>query len=108
MVKWQPLGKSVTCQGEDIGTDTRDQSPDLSPPRQVDMSPPRKSSPPCRRPDGLQNVELLRQEIADARERQREKFRVMDPSESGQRAETVYRDKEGRKINPKLERLKQK
>lgn len=32
----------------------------------------------------------------------------MDPSESGQGAETVYRDKHGHKINPKLERLKQK
>ena len=57
---------------------------------------------------GLQNAEVLRQENADAREREREKFRTMDPSESGQGAETVYRDKEGRKINPKLERLKQK
>ena len=32
----------------------------------------------------------------------------MDPSDSGRGAETIYRDKEGRKINPKLERLKQK
>ena len=30
----------------------------------------------------------------------------MDPSESGRGAETVYRDKEGRRINLKLERLK--
>ena len=31
---------------------------------------------------------------------------TMDPSESCRGAETVYRDKEGRRINLKLERLK--
>lgn len=57
---------------------------------------------------GLQSAEVLRQENAEARTREKEKFQAMDPSDSGRGAETVYRDKEGRKINPKLERLKQK
>ena len=55
---------------------------------------------------GLQDAEVLRQENAAARARQEELFHNMDPSESGRGAETVYRDKEGRRINLKLERLK--
>ena len=57
---------------------------------------------------GLQSAEVLREENAAARVREQELFQRMDPSESGRGAETVYRDKSGRKINPKLERLKQK
>ena len=55
---------------------------------------------------GLQDAEVLRQENTAAREREEELFRRMDPGESGRGAETVYRDKEGKKINLKLERLK--
>jgi pre-mRNA-splicing factor CWC26 len=55
---------------------------------------------------GLQDAEVLRQENAAAREREAEMFHRMDPSESGLGAETVYRDKEGKRINLKLERLK--
>ena len=55
---------------------------------------------------GLQDAEVLRQENAAAREREAEMFRRMDPSESGRGAETVYRDKEGKRVNLKLERLK--
>jgi pre-mRNA-splicing factor CWC26 len=54
---------------------------------------------------GLQTAEVLRQENAEARAREEKLFRGMNPGESGRGAETVYRDKEGRKINPKLERL---
>ena len=57
---------------------------------------------------GLQDAETLRRENAAAHAREQELYRSMDPSESGRGAETVYRDKMGRKINPKLERLKQK
>ena len=51
-------------------------------------------------------MEVLRQENASARARQEDLFHNMDPSESCRGAETVYRDKEGRRINLKLERLK--
>ena len=57
---------------------------------------------------GLQSAEVLREESAAARTREQEMFRAMDPTESGKGVETVYRDKHGRRINPKLERLKQK
>ena len=55
---------------------------------------------------GLQNAEVLRQENAAARERETELLNKMDTSQSGRGAETVYRDKEGHRINLKLERLK--
>ena len=57
---------------------------------------------------GLQSAEVLRRENALTRQRQDEAFKRLDPSVSGRGAETVYRDKEGRRVNPKLERLLQR
>ena len=56
---------------------------------------------------GLQSAEVLRRENALAKEREEKLLQEMDSTVSGQGAKTVYRDKMGRKINPKLERLKQ-
>ena len=113
--------------------DTPDLSPprlgggaaDLSPPRKKNRWDKKRESDPkreeeeqsVRRPasptrvtagkkTGLQTADVLREENAETRRREREQFRTMDPSVSGQGAETVYRDKQGRKINPKLEKLK--
>ena len=55
---------------------------------------------------GLQTSEQLRHENTAAREKQETYYRDMAPGVSGKGAETVYRDKEGKRIDPKLERLK--
>ena len=56
---------------------------------------------------GLQSAEVLRRENALAKEREEKLLQEMDSTVSGRGAETVYRNKMGRKVNPKLERLKQ-
>jgi len=57
---------------------------------------------------GLQSAEVLKQENSLARERQAQFYRSLDSGVSGKHAETVYRDKAGRKIDPKLERVKKR
>ena len=43
-----------------------------------------------------------------AREKQETLYRDLAPDVSGKGAETVYRDKEGKRIDPKLERLRKR
>ena len=57
---------------------------------------------------GLQAAELLRRENAETRDRQETFYKTLDPTVSGKHAETVYRDKEGRKIDPKMERARKR
>ncbi len=57
---------------------------------------------------GLQNARVLKEENAVNRQRKEDFFKGLDPSVSGKHAETVYRDKQGKKVDPKLEKLKQK
>lgn len=57
---------------------------------------------------GLQAAELLRRENAQTRDRQETFYKTLDPAVSGKHAETVYRDKEGRKIDPKMERARKR
>ena len=57
---------------------------------------------------GLSSVEDMRRESALLRQRRAEELGGMDPTTSGRGAETVYRDKSGRRINSKLERLQQR
>ena len=99
-------------------------SPDLSPPRgsskklgrwdskahspQVRTSAGSRTDGKPTKKVGLQSAADLRQENRLARQREEEMYQKTDPAVSGRGAETVYRDKEGKKINPKLERLKQK
>ena len=107
----------------------RHDSPDISPPRKGRhdcSSSPADLSPPRRRAKeevieskgggrmasgvkaGLQSAEVLKQENSLARERQAQFYRSLDLGVSGKHAETVYRDKAGRKIDPKLERVKKR
>ena len=86
-------------------------SPDLSPPRKNntvrDVSKSRdKMSSGARA--GLQNAQALKEENALVRKKQEDYFKSLDPSVSGKHAETVYRDKRGRKVDPKLEKLQRK
>ena len=57
---------------------------------------------------GLQTAAVLREENKLTREREKEMIEKMDRGMSGRGAETVFRDKEGRRIDPKLEKIKQK
>ena len=57
---------------------------------------------------GLQTSEQLRHENTAAREKQETFYRDLAPDVSGKGAETVYRDKEGKRIDPKLERLRKR
>ena len=57
---------------------------------------------------GLSSVENMRKETARLRQNHSELLSNMDPAVSGRGAETVYRDKSGRRIDSKLERLQQK
>ena len=107
----------------------RHDSPDISPPRKGRhdcSSSPADLSPPRRRAKeevveskgggrmasgvkaGLQSAEVLKQENSLARERQAQFYRSLDLGVSGKHAETVYRDKAGRKIDPKLEKVKKR
>ncbi len=106
----------------------RHDSPDASPPRRSkkhatdDLNPPRTKrsrdlSPPRKRSGdkmssgakaGLQNAQALKEENAMVRQRQENFIKEMDPSMSGRHAETVYRDKQGKKVDPRLEKLKQR
>ena len=111
----------------------RHDSGDISPPRRTvqdseDLSPPRVganfSTVRRSRPStdiskskdrmtsgaraGLQNAQALKEENALVRKKQEDYFKSLDPSVSGKHAETVYRDKQGRKVDPKLEKLRKK
>ena len=57
---------------------------------------------------GLQSSSTMRDEIRQARKREEEMFHQMDASVSGKGAATVFRDKEGRRVDPRLERMKQR
>ena len=57
---------------------------------------------------GLSSVEDMRRESAVLRQSRAEVLSGMDPAMSGRGAETVYRDKTGRRIDSKLERLRQR
>ncbi|XP_062511492.1 BUD13 homolog [Corticium candelabrum] len=57
---------------------------------------------------GLQTSAVLREENRLAKEREKEMFDKMDRGMSGRGADTVFRDKEGRRIDPKLEKIKQR
>ena len=81
-----------------------DCSPDLSPPTQPKAETRMASGVKA----GLQNAEVLKHENALARERQEKFYKGLEPDLSGKHAETVYRDKTGHKIDPKLEKVKQR
>jgi len=57
---------------------------------------------------GLQSSKVLRVENDEMRRRRERELREMDPSVLGKEADTVHRDKHGRRIDPKLEKLKKK
>lgn len=57
---------------------------------------------------GLQSAEELKRENALSRQRQEDFYKSLDPALSGRHAETVRRDKRGRKIDPKLEKIQQR
>ena len=107
----------------------RRDSPDISPPRKgrhnhtstlADLSPPRRrakvkpveSEGGVRMASGvkagLQNAQVLKQENSLARERQEQFYQTLDSGVSGKHAETVYRDKAGKRIDPKLEKVKKR
>ncbi len=90
-------------------SDIAQHSPDLSPQRMGSKKTEKKTdrmSSGARA--GLQNAQLLKEENATVRKRQEDFFKGLDPSVSGRNAETVYRDKQGKKVDPKLEKLKQR
>eukprot|EP01125_Pyxidicula_operculata_P018799 TRINITY_DN6720_c0_g1_i1.p1 TRINITY_DN6720_c0_g1~~TRINITY_DN6720_c0_g1_i1.p1 ORF type:complete len:354 (-),score=100.48 TRINITY_DN6720_c0_g1_i1:16-1077(-) len=100
---------------EDISPPRRsDRNRDISPPRKSsnqDLSPPRKTSnsdkPPTGKEDkmstgdraGLFTTDEIVKEDKDRRKREIEMLKKMDPSEAGQNAKTVYRDKHGRPLS---------
>ena len=55
---------------------------------------------------GLQFSKVLRAENDEMRWRRERELREMEPSMLGKEANTVHRDKHGRRIDPKLEKLK--
>ena len=81
-----------------------DHSADLSPPRQPKEETRMASGVKA----GLQSAEVLKCENALARERQEQFYKSLESDLSGKHAETVYRDKTGQKIDPKLEKVKQR
>ena len=81
-----------------------DRSPDLSPPRQPKAETRMASGVKA----GLQSAKVLKHENALAREKQEKFYKGLEPDLSGKHAETVYRDKTGHKIDPKLEKVKQR
>eukprot|EP00794_Sanderia_malayensis_P000328 gene328-960_t len=107
----------------------RHDSPNLSPTRKGDrqISPP---SPPNRihkthddgrgrkemkpeiiktgKTSGLQSADLLREENQRKRVEEDAYFARMENSLSGKGTDTVYRDKSGKRIDPKLERIKKR
>ena len=108
------------------GHDSRDISPPRKGPNRhnsSDISPPRKQR---RIPDmhssrsvssdgknqmlsgakvGLQPAHGLKDEVRAAKEAKEKYYRNLDASLSGRNAETVYRDKEGKRVNPKMEKI---
>ncbi|XP_070548081.1 BUD13 homolog [Ptychodera flava] len=109
---------------------SRNSDSDQSPPRKgkrrrkgrhdsdSDQSPPRKHSlgGDSKKPTktlsgtkaGLSDAATLRRENEERRIREKEMFAKMSRDVSGQDAETVYRDKGGRKRNLKLEKIKER
>ena len=57
---------------------------------------------------GLQTAEQLKLENSTARENRETYYKDLAPEVSGKDAETVYRDKEGKRLDPKLERLRKR
>lgn len=57
---------------------------------------------------GLQSAEALKEENALVRERQSKFYQELDPSTSGRHAETVYRDKSGKRIDLKVEEVRKR
>ncbi|XP_004466046.2 BUD13 homolog [Dasypus novemcinctus] len=98
----------------------KDSDSDLSPPRRKqrtkssdsDLSPPRKSQPPGQKATHMFSGAKTGLVLVDIqREQQELKKRDQETMEFGaefQYAETVFRDKSGRKRNLKLERLEQR
>ena len=80
--------------------------------RSADLSPPRQPKTETRMASGvkagLQSAKVLKHENVLARERQEKFYKGLEPDLSGKHAETVYRDKTGQKIDPKLEKVKQR
>ncbi|KQK19964.1 BUD13 homolog [Brachypodium distachyon] len=79
-------------------------SDDLSPPRKErDLSPPRKGrkegAPKEVRKAGLMSAEEVKEDIRKLKEDEKHKFLAQDPSFTGKGAKTVFRDKEGKRIN---------
>jgi len=81
---------------------------DLSPPRKrdIDLSPPRKRdmdlSPPRKREEpksGLLTGHEVAKETERKRKEQEERFAKADPKYLGKGADTIYRDKKGKKLS---------
>ena len=112
----------------------RHDSPDLSPPRRTrgsppgqspprrrsgkrsfkdgnisdDQSPPRRKQKNSERKAGLHSAAELREENEKTRQRENEMFARMHANTTGRGAETVHRDKTGRKRDFKVEEAKKK
>ena len=54
---------------------------------------------------GLQTSKVSRAENDEMRQRRERELKDMDPSMLGKEADTVYSDKHGRRIYPKLEKV---
>ena len=57
---------------------------------------------------GLQSAKSLREENLETKAKEEQEFSRMESSVSGHGAGTVYRDKSGKKIDLKLERIKKR
>ncbi|CAM6046015.1 unnamed protein product [Sphagnum compactum] len=112
-----PLRRHVHS-GDFANPKKRARSPDLSPPRRTqshDLSPPRSkaqnqdsSSPPQRKlRAGLTSDKELAQELARKKQDDAKRMKDMDPSLSGRGAETIYRDKRGKRLEGLEELLRQ-
>ena len=103
---------------------TRHDSPDISPPRrhkpnqQIVTNRPDPTPNPLPPPTnsnknqtlsgikpGLQSAHGLKEEIAAAKIAKEKYYRNLDTNLSGRNAETVYRNKEGKRIDPKMEKV---
>eukprot|EP00002_Diphylleia_rotans_P013207 TRINITY_DN2572_c0_g1_i3.p1 TRINITY_DN2572_c0_g1~~TRINITY_DN2572_c0_g1_i3.p1 ORF type:complete len:435 (+),score=113.73 TRINITY_DN2572_c0_g1_i3:45-1349(+) len=95
---------------------TRHDSPDASPPRKSrvrhdspeKLSPPSKSSTkPGPRAGGLSKGDEFRKEMEEKKRILQEKMARADPEMMGKDAETVYRDKKGRRLEMLEQMMKQ-
>ncbi|XP_065907221.1 BUD13 homolog isoform X6 [Dysidea avara] len=82
----------------------------LSPERPAHQRSDSDPSPPRRHPTdgnraGLQTSKVSRAENDEMRQRRERELKDMDPSMLGKEADTVYSDKHGRRIYPKLEKV---